>query len=168
MRKLKSIIVVALVVLGTQFTTAQAKVAHIDVSVLMNESPQMKAAETQINKLKETYNKEYETMVQEFQTKRAKYEQEAPTAGDALNETRSKEMQDMAQRIQQYQQTISSELEKKQVEILKPIMEKATAAIQKVGREKGYSYVIDSSQGSGIMLADGPNLLDDVKKELGF
>lgn len=168
MRKLKSIIVVALIAFGTQFTTAQTKIAHIDVSVLMTESPQMKAAEAQINKLKETYNKEYETMVQEFQTKRGKYEQEAPTAGDALNETRSKEMQDMAQRIQQYQQTISGELEKKQVEILKPIMEKATAAIQKVGKEKGYDYVIDASQGSGIMLADGPDLLNDVKKELGF
>ena len=79
-----------------------------------------------------------------------------------------KEMQEMAQRIQAFQQNAEKELGQKQQDLLKPIMEKAQAAIQKVAKTKGYQYVLDSTSGSGVILADGPNLFTDVKKELGF
>ena len=41
-------------------------------------------------------------------------------------------------------------------------------SLDKVAKAKGYQYVLDSSTGSGVLLADGPDLLADVKKELGF
>jgi outer membrane protein len=107
-------------------------------------------------------------MVAEYQTKLQKYEQEAPTAGDALNETRSKEMQDMGSRIQQFQQNAQKELGQKEMDLIKPIMEKAQAAIKKVAKEKGFNYVLDSTTGSGVLVADGTDLLADVKKSLGF
>ena len=46
--------------------------------------------------------------------------------------------------------------------------EKARVAIQKVARAKGYDYVLDSSNGAGVIMADGYNLMPDVKKELGM
>ena len=39
------------------------------------------------------------------------------------------------------------------------------AAIQKVGKAKGFQYILNSES---LLLADGPNLTADVKKELGF
>ena len=83
----------------------------------MTNMPEMKAAKAQLEKIQEQYDKEYKTMVQEYQTKLQKYEQEAPTAGEALNETRSKEMQDMGSRIQQYQQTAGKDLQQKEFRI---------------------------------------------------
>jgi outer membrane protein len=74
----------------------------------------------------------------------------------------------MGTRIQQYQQTAQKELQQKQEDILKPILEKARLAIQKVAKAKGYQYVLDASTGSGVLMAEGPDLLADVKKELGF
>jgi hypothetical protein len=44
-------------------------------------------------------------------------------------------------------------------------MEKVKASIVKVGKAKGYQYVLNSE---GLLLADGPNLTADVKKDLGF
>ena len=35
-------------------------------------------------------------------------------------------------------------------------------------RAQGFEYVLDSTQGGGVIMSDGKNLLDDVKKELGF
>jgi outer membrane protein len=52
--------------------------------------------------------------------------------------------------------------------LLKPITEKAKSAILKVARAQGIHYVLDSTQGGGVIMADGKNLLDDVKKELGI
>ena len=168
MKQLKTLFIAIVMFFGAQVASAQTKVGHIDVSALMTTMPAMKAAEAQLNKLREGYDTEYKKLVTEYQTKRAQYEKEAPTAGDVLNETRSQEMQDFGSRIQKYQDDASKSLQDKSVELQKPLMEKAQAAIQKVARAKGIQYVLDSTVGSGVLLADGVDLLADVKKELGF
>ena len=167
MKQLKTLAIAIVLFIGTQ-VSAQSKVAHIDVQALMTTMPEMKTAQDQMKKIQETYDKDYKNMVTEYQTKLQKYEQEAPTAGDALNDTRSKEMQDMGSRIQQFEQTAKKELGQKELDLIKPIMEKAQAAIKKVAKEKGFNYVIDATLGSGLLVADGTDLLADVKKSLGF
>ena len=104
MKQLKSLVIAVVLFIGAQ-ASAQTKVAHIDVQALMTSMPEMKIAQDQLKKIQETYDKEYKGMITEYQTKSQKYEQESATAGDVLNETRTKEMQDMGARIQQYQQT---------------------------------------------------------------
>jgi len=167
MKQIKTLVIALALFIGAQLT-AQSKIAHIDVQELMTNMPEMKTAQTQLEKIKAQYDKEYKTMVQEYQTKLQKYEQEAPTAGEATNEVRSKEMQDMGGRIQQYQQSAAKELQQKEMDLLKPILEKAQNAIQKVAKAKGFEYVLDSTNGSGVLVANGTNLLAEVKKELGF
>ena len=167
MKQLKTLAIAIVLFIGTQ-VSAQTKVAHIDVQALMTSMPEMKTAQDQMKKIQETYDKDYKNMVTEYQTKFQKYEQEVPTAGDALNETRSKEMQDMGNRIQQFQQTAQKELGQKEMDLVKPIMEKAQKAIQKVAKAKGVNYVLDATTGSGVLFAEGIDLLADVKKELGF
>ena len=46
--------------------------------------------------------------------------------------------------------------------------EKAKNAILKVGKAQGFDYVLDASQGQGVIFAGGKDLLQDVKSELGF
>ena len=168
MKQFKTLIIAIVLFFGAHFASAQTKVGHIDVSALMTTMPAMKTAEAQLTKLREGYDSEYKKLVAEYQTKAAQYQKEAETAGDLLNQTRSQEMQDMGTRIQKYQDDASKSLQDKQIELQKPITEKALAAIQKVARAKGVQYVLDSTVGSGVLLADGMDLLADVKKELGF
>lgn len=169
MKQLKSLLIAVILCIGAgQAANAQAKVAHINVEELMTTMPEMKAANTQLEKIAKTYDTDYRTMVEEYQSKIKKYDEESAKVTAAVNETRTKEVQDMAQRIQQFQQTATKELQQKREDVLKPIMDKARTAIQKVAKAKGYQYVLDSTDGSGVILADGPNLLADVKKELGF
>ena len=47
-------------------------------------------------------------------------------------------------------------------------MEKAKKAVEKVAKAQGYQYVLDSATGGGVIFADGKDLFNDVKKELGF
>jgi outer membrane protein len=168
MKQLRTLFIAIVMFFGAQVTSAQTKVGHIDVSALMTTMPAMKAAEAQLTKLREGYDAEYKKLVAEYQTKAAQYQKEAEKAGDLLNQTRSQEMQDMGTRIQKYQDDASKSLQDKQLELQKPLTEKALAAIQKVARAKGVQYVLDSTVGSGVLLADGMDLLADVKKELGF
>ncbi|MEL1243752.1 OmpH family outer membrane protein [Flavobacterium sp. DGU11] len=169
MKQMKSLLIAALLLVGiSQTVSAQTKVAHINVNELMAAMPDMKTANAQLEKLTKTYDTDYNAMVTEFRNKVAQYEKEAATVTEAVNETRSKEVQDMQKRIQEYQQSASKELQQKQEDTYKPIIEKAKAAIQKVAKAKGYQYVLDSSSGGGVLVSDGPDLTVDVKKELGF
>jgi outer membrane protein len=168
MKQFKTLIIAIVLFFGAQIATAQTKVGHIDVSALMTSMPAMKAAEAQLTKLRDGYDVEYKKLVAEYQTKAAQYQKEVETAGDVLNQTRSQEMQDMGSRIQKYQTDAEKSLQDKQIELQKPLTEKALAAIQKVARAKGVQYVLDSTVGTGVLLADGMDLLADVKKELGF
>ncbi len=169
MKQLKSLLIAAVLFAGvSQTAQAQAKVAHINVTELMTNMPDMKAANTQLEKITKGYDTDYNTMVDEYRKKAAQYQKEASTQTDAINATRSQEMDDMQKRIQDYQQNATKELQKKQEDIYKPILEKSRAAIQKVAKAKGYQYVLDASTGSGVLFAEGPDLLADVKKELGF
>ena len=166
MRRFKTLVIAAMMIVGaSQAMNAQAKTAHVDVSEIMAKMPAMLDAQKQLEKLSGTYDTEYKTMVEEYQNKLKKYEQEAATVGETVNETRSKEVQDMQKRIVDYRDNAQKELQQKESDIVKPIMDKVKASIQKVGKTKGFQYVFNSE---GLLLADGPNITADVKKDLGF
>jgi len=166
MKQFKTLVIAAILLIGgSQAMNAQAKTAHVDVSEIMAKMPAMLDAQKQLEKLSGTYDTEYKGMVEEYQNKLKKYEQEASTVTEAVNDTRSKEVQDMQKRIVDYRDNAQKELQQKESDIVKPIMDKVKASIQKVGKAKGYQYVLNSE---GLLLADGPNITADVKKDLGF
>ena len=166
MKQIKTLLIAALFVLGANQTiNAQAKTAHVDVADIMGKMPAMLDAQKQLEKLSGTYDADYKKMVEEYQAKLKKYEGESATVTEAVNTERSKEVQDMQKRIVDYRDNAQKELQQKESDLVKPLMEKVRASIQKVGKAKGFQYVLD---GSTLLLADGPNITVDVKKDLGF
>ena len=166
MKKMKSLFVAIMLVVGsTGFLNAQTKVAHIDTQALAESMPEMKEAQSQLEKLQKTYDTEIKTLVREFETKIKQYEVEAESKTAEENAKRAEEVQGMQTNINAYRQGALEDLQKKQEDLIAPILEKARVAIQKVGRAQGYQYVMDSST---LLLAEGKDLLVDVKKELGI
>ncbi|MBC7847368.1 MAG: OmpH family outer membrane protein [Flavobacterium sp.] len=169
MKQIKTLLIAAILVLGaSQTINAQAKVAHVEVSEIMTKMPAMLDAQKQLEKLSATYDADYKKMAEEFKAKLALYDKEAATVTEAVNAERQKEVQDMQKRIQDFGQNAQKELQQKQEDITKPIYEKVRASIQKVAKAKGFQYILDGSAGGALLLADGPNLTADVKKDLGF
>ncbi len=169
MKRLKVIaIAVVLFVAGTSLTNAQSKMAHINTQDLVEAMPEMKAAQGQLEKLKKTYDTQLKDMYKELETLAKKYDSEAGTKTDEENSKRVQEVQGMQGNIQAFNQQAMQDLQKKEVDILQPILDKARLAIQKVAKAQGYQYVLDATPGGGILLADGKDLLVDVKKELGI
>lgn len=169
MKQFKTLLFAAALFIGaTSFTQAQSKIAHINTQDLIQAMPEMATAQAEMEKLGKTYEADIKAMATEYQNKMKQYEAEAPTKTDEENQKRLVEVQTMQQNIQQYQGQAQQEMQKKEVDLLKPITEKAKAAILKVARAQGFDYVLDSTQGGGVIMADGNNLLDAVKKEMGI
>ena len=169
MKQLKNLVLAAVLLIGgTSIMNAQSKVAHINTQELVQAMPETKAAQAEIEKLSKTYQVQIQDMGNEYDAKVKRYDAEAATQTAEENQKRVEEVAGMRQSIAQFQQQAQQELQKKEFDLLKPITEKAREAILKVARAQGFDYVLDSTQGQGVILADGKDLMEDVKKELGF
>lgn len=168
MKQLKTILLATAICIGTiGFTQAQSKVAHINSAELIQAMPEMKSAQAELETLGKTYQADIQASIKEYQNIVKQYDAEAATKTEEENQKRMMELQEKQQNIQQFQSDAQQDMQKKELDLLKPITEKAKKAILKVARAQGFDYVLDSSQ-QMVIMSDGKNLLDDVKKELGI
>ena len=169
MKHLKNLLLTTAIILVCSFNAqAQSKVAHINTQELVESMPEMKSAKSELEKLAKTYETDIQAMATELQNKIKQYDAESSTKTDEENGKRLQEVQSMEQSIRQYQAQAQQDLQKKELDLLRPITEKAKNAILKVGNAQGFDYILDSSQGQGVIMANGKDLLTDVKSELGF
>ena len=169
MKNLKSLLLTTLMIaLPMTVTFAQSKIAHIDTQKLISEMPEVIAAQKQIQALEKTYANDIENSIKEYTAKAQAYEAEARNQTDIVNQARQNEMQSMQQNIQTYRETATQDLQKKQAEMMRPLYDKAIAAIEKVAAAQGFEYVLDASAGGGVLVSEGKDLEAEVKVELGF
>lgn len=169
MKHLKTLVLATALLIGsTSIMNAQSKVAHINTQELVTSMPETKAAQAELDKLRKTYQVALQDMQTELENKIKQYDAEAASQTDEENSKRVQEVQGIQQSIQQYGGQAQQDMQKKELDLLKPITERAKLAIQKVARAQGFQYVLDSTQGQGVILADGKDLMTDVRQELGF
>jgi outer membrane protein len=170
MKHLKKLLFTTALFVGSiSFVNAQSNVAHIDTQSLIDAMPKAIEARGELEKLAKTYDADIRTMATEYQNKLKQYDAEASTKTDEENAKRAQEVGEMRTSIEQYQGQAQQELQKKEQDLFKPIYDEVKTAIEKVGKAQGFQYVLDSREGQGtLLLADGKDLLADVKKELGF
>lgn len=166
MKHIKTLFIAAALFIGaTSFTQAQSKVAHINTQELIAAMPEMKSAQTQIQQLGKTYEADIKAQITSYQNKMKQYAAEVSTVTEAVNKTRSEEVATLQQNIQLLQSQAQQDLQKKEAELLKPIEEKALAAINKVAKAQGFQYVMDRA---ALIVAEGTDLLPAVKAEMGI
>lgn len=166
MKLLKNLLLAtALCLVTVSFTQAQNKVAHINTQELISAMPESATAQKQLETLGKTYEADMQTMATELQNKVKQYDSEAATKTQEENGKRMQELQTMEQNVRQFQAQAQQDLAKKRQELMAPIQEKAMNAINKVAKAKGFQYVLDRST---LIVADGTDILADVKKELGI
>ncbi|MDO1502460.1 OmpH family outer membrane protein [Winogradskyella maritima] len=166
MKQFKTLLFAAALFVGaTSFMTAQSKVAHINTQELIKAMPETKAAEAEMQQLGKTYEAQIADSIKELDKKLKQYQAEGPNQTEEENAKRMQEVEGMKQSIAQFQQNAQQDLSKKEFDKLKPITDKAKAAIMKVAKAQGFDYVLDAST---LVVAEGKDLLADVKKELGI
>lgn len=168
MKKMKTLLVALIFVFGASGIANAQKMAHIDTQALIEAMPETKAAQNELERIKKTYEAELVSMGKELEARLARYEAEAETKTEGENRRRIEEVQSAQQKIGEYRQNASMDLQKKEADLFTPLFEKAKKAIEKVAKDKGIQYVMDATPGSGLIVADGENLLPAVKTELGI
>ena len=169
MKLFKKLLVAGVLFFGVMTAAnAQSKVAHINSQQLVAAMPETKQMQDELKKVAQAYDTEYKSQTNSLQAKVQKYEAEAPTQTDAENKKRVEEVNDLKNKLQLYAQEAQQQLEKRRIDLYKPISEKAQKAIKDIAAEKGIQYVMDSSPGSGLIVFTGEDLMAAVKAKLGM
>ena len=148
---------------------AQVKIAHVNTAEVLDAMPDKAKAEKDLEKYYGELQKQLETMAKEYQTKMQDYEANQATMSNLVKQSKEKEIVDLQTRIQQFQVNAEDEFANKRAELLKPMLDKIQNAINTVGKEKGYTYVLDLATGAAVYVGtDAVDCTKDVKAKLGI
>ncbi|MEI6696557.1 MAG: OmpH family outer membrane protein [Bacteroidota bacterium] len=152
------------------FSNAQKaiKLGHINSNDLLKMMPGRDSAQ----KVLEKHAKELETtlkgMQNELETRYQDFTANQAQMSELIKQTKTKELQDMQARIQDFQDNAQKDYQDKEKKILTPIIDRAKKAIEDVAAENKYTYIFDSGVGSLLYQDASEDILPLVKKKLGL
>ncbi|MES2795649.1 MAG: OmpH family outer membrane protein [Bacteroidota bacterium] len=163
--------IVAVVMVGFN-ANAQVKIGYTNVDVILGQLPETKTVEAELKTKKDQYDALYKQKVTEFQTKLQAYEKGAATMSDVIKADKEKELQTSQASIEEFQKNAQDDLQKKQNQLLAPILQKIQTGIDAVAKEAAYTHVfnIDAGQGTTPILlyaTEESNITNLVLKKLG-
>ena len=165
MKKAIKLTLAVVLVMGATSLFAQ-KFGRINTQEIIMAMPETKTMQENMD----TFAKELSDNIETMNTKLQDFQKNYNTFSDAIKEVKEKELNDMQTRTREFQERAQQDYQKKQNELLAPIIDKAKSAIDKVAAAGGFLVVFDTSTGS-LAYFDEATLTDvapAVKKELGI
>ncbi len=168
--KNKLILVISLFCLF--FTTANAqKFGYVDTDFILGQMTEYRAAQKQLDELSEKWENDLKIMKAETDKMYNDYRAEEIL----LNATQKKEREDAIvakeeamKAFEQEKFGVNGELFKKRQELIKPIMDKISAAIIKVAKDNALDFIFDKSANMNILYSNPKyDRSNDVLDEMG-
>ena len=131
--------------------------------------PEKATAEKQLEDLSKQYESEFMKMQEEFTTKYKDFVNSQDSMPENIKQRRMQEIQEIQQRIQNFREVATGDLEEQQAKLLAPLQEKIANAVKAVGQENGFTFIFDMSIPS--VLYAGGQAVDAtplVKAKLGL
>ena len=170
--KMKKGFIVVLVALlafgGSAMAQKNIKLGHINSNDLMQIMPGRDTAMALLQKEVEDLQTEMEEMKKEYETQVNNYLAKKDQLSELIRKSKESDIQKMAERIETFQANAQKLLEERQEALLKPIVDRAKAAIEEVGKENGYTYIFDAGVGTVLYSQDSDDIMPLVKKKLGL
>ncbi len=164
----KIVLVIALALPMSLFAQKFGTVNVDEVIAAMPETTEMQ------NKLQEA-SKQYETEFQKLQDEVQKLYtdfqtiQNDPNTPETIKERRMQEIQERAQKVEQFRQTATQDLQRQQEQLLTPITARFNDAVKSVGQEGSFTFVFPSEP--ALIIYQGADVVDvtpQVKAKLGI
>ena len=173
MRNKFLIAIFAFVVLATSNINAQQKIGYISLDYILAQMPEAKQVETELTATKTQYDNMYQSKVKDFQAKYADYEKNGAGMADVIKADREKELQGLQGSIEEFRQNSSTSLQKKQAQLLQPLLKKVEENMHAAAKENGFAFVFNYDAGQGttpivLHAPDDANISDLILKRMGI
>lgn len=172
MRKLFSALAALLVLVLVAGPATAQKFGYVDSEFVLGKMPAYAQAQTELNALSQTWQKEIESQKKDLDKLYRTYQAEEVLLTEPMKKKRQDEILKKEQDIKTYQNKIfgyEGQLFKKRQELTKPVQDQVFEAIEKVAKKKQLAIVFDKS-GDLTMLYTNPvhDYTEFVMEELGL
>jgi outer membrane protein len=165
-----SALTILLVVISGSKTYAQRN-AFVDTQYIMDNIPEYKDAQDELDAMSKKWQKEIEAKYAEVEALYKKYQAESVLLPDDIKKKREEEIVGKEKEVKELQKKYfgsDGELYKKRQELIQPIQEKVYNAIETIATTKNFSFVFDKSGGITLLYGDPKfDISDDVLDEVG-
>ncbi|MBQ7823864.1 MAG: OmpH family outer membrane protein [Bacteroidaceae bacterium] len=168
---MKKVVLALMLACAYAFSANAQKYALIDMEYILENIPEYKAANTQIETKAKAWQSEVETMMKQVQDMYKDYQNAKNLSAQAQNQKeeailkKEKEVQDLRQKY--FGQ--DGELMKMRELLIKPIQDNIYEAVKAISLEQDYKMVIDRASDQAIIFASPDiDISDDVLQRLGY
>jgi outer membrane protein len=151
----------------TGFSQTTLKIGHVDIAEILAALPERDSAAAVIEKETKEIQATYDDMTAVYNKMLDDYEKEQSTFSDIMKKSKESELLDKEKRLQEFEQNASANMQKRNSELIQPILNKILKAVDKVAGENGFTYILDVSKGSVVYTSkDSQNINQLVLKIL--
>ncbi len=154
--------------LGTSLTAQ--RVAVVDVNALLNEMPEYKTAQAELDKIASKWRQEISIEMDKVKSMYNKYQAEQVLLSDEVRAQREQEIVDKEKSVMDMQKLRfgpDGDLFKRRQELVKPVQDKVVAAIEDFADDRGFDLILDKGGSAGILfLNEELDKTEDVRKRL--
>lgn len=153
---MKMLFTLVSMLLVTSMASAEFKLAYVDVQKAIEKSSAGKKAKDEMKKEAEKKNKDLEKKKGDIDKMREDLEKKRSVLAEEAFGKKAAELQEEMQKFNQLAAKAQTELQKKEGELLQPIVDKMKKVIERIAKEKSLSMVIQSNQNAQIVLYASP------------
>lgn len=167
---LKKFALVIMLILPMGVFAQNLKFGHINAMEIITTMPEYTKAQNDLKALSDQLGKELQRTQEEFNKKYQEFMQTKDSLPVNIAERRQKELEDMMQRQQQFQEKAEQDMQKAQNDMLAPVYKKLDDAIKAVGTSEGVIYIFDLARTAipYVNESQSVNLNAKVKAQLGI
>ena len=147
------------------------KYAYVDTEYIMDNIPEYKDAQLELNDIAMEYKEEIDEKYEELSAAKEKFEAQSVLMPKEIKEKKQQEIQEMEKAVKDLQKKYfgpEGELFKQREDLIKPIQEKIFNAIQEIAEDKNYAFVFDKAGSLSILYVQSRyDISDDVLDKVG-
>lgn len=167
----KSIIIAIFSFLMTGTGFAQ-KFAFVDTEYILNRIPAYKAAQEQVDKVSQDYQKEIEAKFLEVEKVYKDFQKEKVLLTEDQRTKKEEEIMAKEKEIKELQKKYfgaEGAVFQKRQELVKPIQDEIYKVVKELAIEGAYAVIFDTAAGAGILYENAKyNKSDEVLEKLGY
>ena len=150
--------------LATPALAAENKIGYVDLQKALNTSEAGKAAKERISKKVKEYEGTIDTRQKEIKKLKEELEKQAMLLSEEARGAKERDYQQKVKEFQRFTKDIQEELQQKDADFTKQILEELFKVIKEVGEKEGYTLILEQSESSILYADEKVNLTDKVIK----
>ena len=165
----KTVMIAAALILACSAAFAQTqKFAHVNFNELIQLMPEMDSARVQIDAASKETQDAYESIIMAFQSKYQQFNEKQSTWTPAVRDSKQRELTDIQNRIQEFEQASQQDLTQLQNTLMAPIYQKAQDKVHELAKAQGVIYVFDASTLLYVDDTQSIDLTSSAREALGI